>query len=871
MRLPSWTFWLAFGLVLLSVFYAAVFTGRDLFSGDNIAVFHAEDRPYMQSFSGQWFPRMIGAAGGARLALPQSILDLILPPRIFNIGMYIVDTVLLFLAAVYFLRGRGIRGAALFIPAMAFTFTGYGFTLIAAGHRGMFHVRPWAVLVFALLDRGISRKSILYFALAGICAGYTIMSASDVGMLFLVVAATYGMYRLVISTPRQSKGPYFGKLLAGVLIAALCFSLTSAGFISSWLKTGYQRRQIQIGENKTADEKWEFATNWSMPPEEILEFVAPCIYGYETANREIPYWGRLGRTLNWMQTRKGFRNFRQHTVYLGVFSLIFAAYAMAAAFRRKEKRRSTSSVQCSDRTPELAVAESSSPESTNPQIDKSTSLPRSEVFFWASVFFAALLLSLGRFFPLPFRVFHSIPGLSIMRCPVKFIHLCEFSLVFLFAAGLTVLLSDLGKYRSMVKSAVEHRGKKKRSGERAHLPKLLPRFGVVTAALGLLMFAGAGVVLARASALEVYWADIGFGNHTGTFMANMTGALCRGGFLFLLASAVFFSPAVLGRSRHLIPAAVLFITAVVGIDHVTMARGFVNVRDVSVYSAPNPVADVIETSDQLGRTAFYLSMRNKVHPVYGNFCQRDIDFLYPRDILLAFIGDEYKQFFDSMQKNVLRLWQITNTRFIVGPAKMLQSLTQHPAFQVRSRFNIDNRGRILPAFDAQSQNVLLEFQGALPRAVVYHAWEKIDRDAAFSRLSSKEWDPWKSVLVSSDVPLAAAAESRATSPATVHKHSNTRVEISANLHQPGILLLNDKHDPDWQVTVNGKRAELLVCNFIARGVYLDEGAHRVVFTYRPYMGLFLLCIIPLAVVAIWGGVILARRRQSGSDDGGKDH
>ena len=57
---------------------------------------------------------------------------------------------------------------------------------------------------------------------------------------------------------------------------------------------------------------------------------------------------------------------------------------------------------------------------------------------------------------------------------------------------------------------------------------------------------------------------------------------------------------------------------------------------------------------------------------------------------------------------------------------------------------------------------------------------------------------------------------RSNSKVTRRRH----IVFAANATAPSVLLLNDKYDPNWHVTVDGKPAELLRCNFIMRGVYL---------------------------------------------------
>jgi len=55
-----------------------------------------------------------------------------------------------------------------------------------------------------------------------------------------------------------------------------------------------------------------------------------------------------------------------------------------------------------------------------------------------------------------------------------------------------------------------------------------------------------------------------------------------------------------------------------------------------------------------------------------------------------------------------------------------------------------------------------------------------------------------------------------------------------------VLLLNDKFDPQWRVTVDGQPARLLRCNFMMRGVYLPTaGTHIVDFQFQlPHRPLY---------------------------------
>lgn len=61
--------------------------------------------------------------------------------------------------------------------------------------------------------------------------------------------------------------------------------------------------------------------------------------------------------------------------------------------------------------------------------------------------------------------------------------------------------------------------------------------------------------------------------------------------------------------------------------------------------------------------------------------------------------------------------------------------------------------------------------------------------------------------------------------------SPNRIEVEAE--GPGLLVLSEVYDPDWRAEVDGQPAEVVRTDGILRGVYLEEGLHRVVFTYWP--------------------------------------
>ena len=166
-----------------------------------------------------------------------------------------------------------------------------------------------------------------------------------------------------------------------------------------------------------AQEAWIFATNWSLPFEATLEFLAPSVRGYESYNPAGPYWGTLGQTHGWAPGRQGFVNFRQHSLYLGVLQLLLALFAIGSALCRP---------------------------AADPAAAPYSGRQRSAVAFWSAVGLVSLLLAFGRHTPL-YRLVYALPVLSYLRAPVKFLHLTELSLAILAALGFAALL---GQFRN---------------------------------------------------------------------------------------------------------------------------------------------------------------------------------------------------------------------------------------------------------------------------------------------------------------------------------------------------------------------------------------------------------------------------------------
>jgi uncharacterized membrane protein YfhO len=91
-----------------------------------------------------------------------------------------------------------------------------------------------------------------------------------------------------------------------------------------------------------------------------------------------------------------------------------------------------------------------------------------------------------------------------------------------------------------------------------------------------------------------------------------------------------------------------------------------------------------------------------------------------------------------------------------------------------------------------------------------------------------------------------------------------RVEIEVETERGGLLVLADRFDRGWSVTVDGRPARALRANYVFRGVLVPAGKHRVVWQYRT-PGLTLgaavsLCSLSCLLAIVIGAIVISSAR-----------
>jgi hypothetical protein len=159
---------------------------------------------------------------------------------------------------------------------------------------------------------------------------------------------------------------------------------------------------------------------------------------------------------------------------------------------------------------------------------------------------------------------------------------------------------------------------------------------------------------------------------------------------------------------------------------------------------------------------------------------------------------------------------------------------------------------------------LFEFSGALPRARLYAKWRtSTNGDETMKTLTDPTFDPWSMVLVAAEIPPPNPITTNASGGSVDYtSYSPARIELKADASTPSVLLLNDRYDKGWQVTVDGKPAQLLQCNFIMRGVQVPAGQHTVVFQFHPSLRGLKISLAAIGLGAVLCALLFVLRQPS---------
>ena len=128
---------------------------------------------------------------------------------------------------------------------------------------------------------------------------------------------------------------------------------------------------------------------------------------------------------------------------------------------------------------------------------------------------------------------------------------------------------------------------------------------------------------------------------------------------------------------------------------------------------------------------------------------------------------------------------------------------------------------------------IYENPGRAGRALLLNEWTSVSGlEEAVAAMAAPGFDPRREAVVEGAPPLVSGEEAL-LGETGIFAYEPERVVIGALARGDSLLVLSDAAYPGWEVTVDGVTAEPYRVNGMFRGVFLREGYHEVVWTYRP--------------------------------------
>ncbi len=869
-------------VVLAVLFWRSFLPGLVHFSNDGpLGMQNAAWLHFPESMSGQWYDlNSIGNSAGASSPDLATIFRTIIGPIGYAKFLAPVALWILGVGAWYFFRQIKLSPLAAVLGGLA-----------AALNSDFFSTACWGVAsqqiaigldFFALgLVAGnapdlpaLTRWTRL--ALAGLCVGMNVMEAADIGAIFSVLVAAFVFYRALnedeISPLKKISGGF-----ARVAVVAVFAGFLAMQTVLALIGSNIQGIAGTGQDSETKLHHWDWATQWSLPKAETLGLFVPGVFGYklDTPKDMMPalqdaykggnYWGGVGREPaidryfdNGKQGEQppGFMRFTGGGNYLGILVALLAAFAVAQSFRRENSAL--------------------------------TATQKKFVWFWLVVLAGSLLLSWGRFAPAFYKMFYALPYASTIRNPAKFVLTFSWATVILFGYGVHILSRRYLEVSAGGNASMANWWAKVRGFDRKWTLACVFIFG--GSVLAWLIYA------AQKPGLVKYLESVGFPDKTMAAEIASFSIGQVGWFLFIFAAAIALCILILAgifsgkRARLgglLLGALLVFDLGRANLPYI-IHWDYAQKYEVG---SLNPIVDFLKDKPYEHRVSilpFRMPDQFQVfdelyriewaqhHFPYYNIQSLDIVQMsrMPAD-LAAFEGALAMRGDADSAWLMLRRWQLTNNRYLLGPAGFLDVMNSQldpvqQRFHIVKRFNVTLKPGVsefhqrLEELTAVANDngdyALFEFTGALPRAKLYSNWQVSTNDAATLKLlADKNFDPQQTVLVSTPLPTNPAKENSGTVAFKSYKPAD--IVFDAKADAPSVLLLNDKYDANWHVSVDGKPAELLRCNFIMRGVYLAPGAHTVEFRFTlPNKPLYVTVAAMVVGIFLLGLLIFLQRR-----------
>ncbi|MCL5098336.1 MAG: hypothetical protein M1608_12580, partial [Candidatus Omnitrophica bacterium] len=391
-------------ILLAAIFHSSFRPDQALFANDGpLGALNAQANNRLGGFTGYWQDlNWVGIAEPTALPNITMLFYVLAGPVAFAKFYASLSLLILGLSAYAFFRQMRFHRFVCVLGGLAAALNMNVFSNACWGLPTRALTLAATFLALAALQSATRGRPVLKGMLAGLAVGLGLMEGYDVGAIFSLYVAAFALF-LCLNQPKPGLRQWVHGISRVALVAVFA-AMMSAQALTTLIETQIKGVVGMEPQQKSAQESWDWATQWSLPKIETLRVIIPGLFGYRM---DTPgggnYWGTVGRQPGWEQSHQGFPRHSGSGEYAGLLVVLLAIWALAQSMRGQ-----------------------ASPYSPG---------ERRMVWFWSGLGLVSLLLAYGRYAPF-YRVIYELPFFSTIRNPIKFMHPFHLTVLVLFGYGL---------------------------------------------------------------------------------------------------------------------------------------------------------------------------------------------------------------------------------------------------------------------------------------------------------------------------------------------------------------------------------------------------------------------------------------------------
>ena len=775
---------------------------------------------------------------------PKSLLIMLLPVHIYPQATVIFHIFIMGYSFFLFLREKSLNMPAIFFGAVALMFSNSIVTLILPGHLGKFETYAYFPLVLFCLSRAMKYEKNIYFLFTGGALGIAFLGgALDVAMYFSLFLAFYFLFLLYQKKDSLKILDYIKQKYRSILILCLKFTFVALfSFLMSIQIIMTTRSTQEQGAAGVTNKKelWGWATRWSFPPEEVLGFFIPGLFGNYSGDKEAPYWGRIAN----MPGEPSTSNFSLTSVNIGVITFISIIIAL---FLKRKKYK--------------------------------------EKNFWIASALFFLVASFGRYFPAIYGLLFQIPIFQDARNPNKFIEIIPIPFAVLSAFGFD--------YLSKVIKAKENNNLIIFLSEEENNYKYIEKVRIAIYAITALSLVAfiltflakdfvysiflpewkAENALKIASSINMSFLRLSLLMSTiSLFIKNIFSLkedniidkylplipfmlflifsifTTNGMGIFIMGSIFIFAYFIMTSKKttyyKILPYAFI---AMLIFDLFQSANPYIVKSDNDAMYEKTPIVDHILASEGNNKNTMPILIpylyRYTTHTMpYYNIPLTDPPAISRLDINITKLFNSFR--INDYVGYQPRLMDLLGVRFILSPTYLDNSILSNELT------------KLIEYQDEFSAAVLYELNGFRDRfEYTLNTINANNFDEALIAIKNVDFNLTNDVVLYENIEIKNNnIEEKKSYNIKIISENKNEIILNTKSNKNGLLVLKEMFNENWSVYVDGKKEKILKANILFRGVYLNEGEHEVIFKLEPKMSYFyttLVCYIILLIAGLF--------------------